>query len=81
MGQTIEQFGGQCRDILKRNPGPEGLEQVRQRLERVLADPDIVAAHLGPDADEPRKIIYQDAELKFCILAHVFKGSNESPAT
>jgi predicted metal-dependent enzyme (double-stranded beta helix superfamily) len=79
MGQTIEQFGGRCHDILKQNPGPEGLEQVRQGLEQVLGDPDILATHLGPDADAPRKIIYEDAELKFCILAHVFKGANESP--
>lgn len=79
MTQTIEEFGGRCHDILKQNPGPEGLEQVRQGLEEVLADEDILAAHLGPDADSPRNILYEDPELKFCILAHVFKGSNESP--
>ena len=79
MKQTIEQFGGQCHDILKRNSGPVGLEQVRQGLETLLADQDILAAYLGPDADEPRKIVYEDWELKFCILTHVHKGSNESP--
>lgn len=78
MGQTVEQFGARCRDILKRNPGSEGVEQVRRNLEEVLADEDFLAAHLGPDEDSDRKIIYEDPELKFCILAHVFTGSNES---
>lgn len=79
MGQTIEQFGACCRDILKRDAGPEGLEKVRQNLEEVLADEDFLAAHLGPEADSQRKIIYEDPELKFCVLAHVFTGPKESP--
>jgi predicted metal-dependent enzyme (double-stranded beta helix superfamily) len=79
MGQTIEQFGAQCHDILKQNPDMTGLEQVRENLEKMLLDEAFLATHLGPDADEPRKIIYEDPELKFCILAHVFKGSSESP--
>jgi predicted metal-dependent enzyme (double-stranded beta helix superfamily) len=78
MTRTIEQFGSRCHDILKQNSGAEGLEEVRQGLERVLVDEDILAAHLGPEADQARKIIYEDPELKFCILAHVFKGANES---
>ena len=78
MTRTIEQFGNRCHDILKQNPGAEGLEEVRQGLEQVLVDEDILAAHLGPEADQARKIIYEDPELKFCILAHVFKGANES---
>ena len=78
MTQTIEQFGSRCHDILKQNPGPEGREEVRRDLEKMLIDEDFLAAHLGPDADAPRRIIYEDPELKFCILAHVFQGSNES---
>ncbi len=79
MGQTVEQFGVRFREILKRNPGPEGVEQVRQGLEKILVDEGIVAAHLGPDEESQRKIIYEDPELEFCILAHVFKGAKDSP--
>jgi hypothetical protein len=39
---------------LTQGHGPEQLEQVRQGLEAVLVDEDVVTAHLGPDADEPR---------------------------
>lgn len=80
MEQLIEQFGGRCHDILKQGHGPDELEQVRQDLERMLVNEDFLAAHLGPDADDPRKIIYEDPELEFCILAHVFTGANQSPA-
>lgn len=79
MGQTVDQFGTRCRDILKRTPGPEGLEQVRQELEALLVDKDFLTAHLGPDEDSQRKIIYEDPDLKFCVLAHVFTGPKESP--
>jgi predicted metal-dependent enzyme (double-stranded beta helix superfamily) len=79
MTDKIEQLGRRCHDILMQGHGPEQLEQVRQGLEAVLVDEDVVTAHLGPDADEPREIIYEDPELEFCILAHVFKGVSESP--
>jgi predicted metal-dependent enzyme (double-stranded beta helix superfamily) len=79
MRRTIEQFGERCHDILKRGTGSEALEQVRRDLETVLVDDTILATHLGPDSESPREIIYEDPGLKFCILAHVFKGSNESP--
>jgi predicted metal-dependent enzyme (double-stranded beta helix superfamily) len=78
MTQSIEEFGRNCHDILKQGHGPEQLEQVRRGLEKVLVDEEILATHLGAEADEPRKIIYEDEELGFCILAHVFKGASQS---
>lgn len=74
MTQTIEQFGAECRAILKQDSGPDGVEQVRLGLEKVLVDETILATHLGPAADSERDILYEDPELKFCIIAHVFKG-------
>lgn len=78
MGITIEQFASDCRAILKDDPGAGGVERVRRRLEDVLVDPDFVARHLGPDNTESRKLLYEDAELGFCILAHVNLGPKES---
>lgn len=78
MAQTIEQFGADCNKILKQDSGPDGLEQVRQGLEKILVDETFVAKHLGPDADSERNIIYEDPELKFCIIAHVYKGAKDS---
>ena len=41
-------------------------------------DPDFVAKHLGPDNNDDRKILYEDPDLRFCILAHVYKGEKNS---
>ena len=78
MTRTIEQFGAECQAILKQDSGPVGLEQVRQGLERILTDESILATHLGPEADSERNILYEDPELKFCIVAHVYKGAKDS---
>ena len=78
MAITVEQFGAECHDILKADPGQRGVEKIRARLEEVLRDEAFVETHLGAHADQPRKVIYEDPELKFCILAHVQKGASES---
>jgi predicted metal-dependent enzyme (double-stranded beta helix superfamily) len=78
MTQTIEQFGAACHDILKQDSGPAGLEKVRQGLENVLTDETILTTYLGPDAESERNILYEDPELKFCIIAHVYKGAKNS---
>ena len=54
------------------------MERVRRRLEDVLVDAEFSARHLGPDNTVPRKILYEDADLGFCILAHVNVGPKES---
>ena len=78
MGITIEHFGSEIRAVLKADPGPDGVERVRRRLEDVLVDEDFVARHLGPDNTVSQKVLYEDAELGFCILAHVNLGPKES---
>lgn len=79
MSDKIERFGHEAHDILKANPGPSGLEQVRAKLKPLLTDPEVVQTHLGPDNDANRKVLYEDPELGFLVLAHVFKGANEAP--
>jgi predicted metal-dependent enzyme (double-stranded beta helix superfamily) len=74
--QVIEQFAAECHDILKADTGPDGLEQVRQRLEKVLVDPTVIADYLGEDAEAPRNILYEDPELGFCIIAHIYKQAS-----
>jgi hypothetical protein len=48
------------------------------RLQEVLQDEQFVATHLGDDVPE-RKMLYEDPELAFCILAHAYTGVRESP--
>ena len=77
MAHTLEQFSVACHRILKAGPGAEGRQKVRALLQDVLKDEEFVTTHLGDDVSE-RKGLYEDAELGFCILAHVYKGAKES---
>ncbi len=77
MTHTLEQFAADCYRILKAEPGPEGRKMVCTLLEEVLKDREFVAEHLGEDVPV-RKVIYEDPELGFCILAHYYKGAKVS---
>jgi predicted metal-dependent enzyme (double-stranded beta helix superfamily) len=79
MSYTLEQFSADCRAALLKDPGPGGRELVRQYTARASTDPDFVAKYLGPDADSDRRILYEDPDLHFCILAHVYRGARHSP--
>jgi hypothetical protein len=78
MPYALEQFAADCRAALKKDPGPAGRELVRQYTERACADKDFAAKYFGPDNHDDRKVLYEDPDLKFCILAHVYKGEKNS---
>ena len=78
MSYTLEQLSADCRNALLKDPGRGGRELVREYTAKACADPEFVARHLGPQADDERKILYQDPDLHFCILAHVYKGAKNS---
>src|SRR5262249_8007426 len=77
MGYTLEQFSSACHDILSDDPGQKGRQKVCTLLQEVLKDQAFLAAHVGDDVPE-RKIIYEDPDLGFCILAHSYQGAKES---
>jgi hypothetical protein len=78
MRYTLDQFAADCRTALLKDSGPGGRELVRQYTARACADPDFVAEHLGPDMQAERKILYEDPDLHFCIIAHAYKGAKTS---
>ena len=73
MGHTLEQFAAECRQALKTEPGPEGRKKVCAIVESVLKDDAFIAKHVGDDVPD-RKILYEDPDMRFCILAHVLPG-------
>jgi hypothetical protein len=78
MAYTLEQFSSECHRILAADPGVEGRKKVCALVGEVVKDDEFVKTHLGDDVPE-RKVLYEDPELGFCILAHVHhdaKGSN-----
>jgi predicted metal-dependent enzyme (double-stranded beta helix superfamily) len=78
MTTTLEQFARDCREILKKEPGPAGRRKICVILEQLLRDPEFVATQVG-EATPERKVLYEDPEMGFCILAHQYKGPKDSP--
>ena len=78
MAYTLEQFSAACHQTLKRDPGPTGRTRVCALVQDVLKDETFITTHLGDDVPE-RKILYEDPDLGFCILAHFYRGAKESP--
>ena len=77
MAYTLEQFAAACHRLLTDEPGPAGRKKVCEVVQDVLKDEAFLARHLGDDVPE-RKILYEDPQLGFCILAHVYQGAKES---
>lgn len=77
MSYTLDQFASACHDILKAEPGPMGRGRVRALVEDVLRDERFLAKYLT-DTSPERNILYEDPELGFCILAHVYQGARDS---
>jgi len=78
MALTLDQFSTACHDTLKADPGPNGRSKVCALLQEVLKDEQFVSACIKDDTPE-REILYEDAELGFCILAHHYRGAKTSP--
>ena len=78
MNPTLAQFAAECHTILKSEPGPSGRRKICMRLEQLLREPAFIAAALK-DTTPERHVLYEDADLGFCILAHNYKGPKESP--
>ncbi|MBK1658486.1 cupin domain-containing protein [Paracraurococcus ruber] len=77
MALTIEQFATQCRQALLADPGPSGRVQVVHLVQEALKDAGFVAAAL-PEGTPERKVLYEDPDLGFTILAHAYVGAKGS---
>jgi predicted metal-dependent enzyme (double-stranded beta helix superfamily) len=77
MSITLEYFVGQVREALLADPGPAGREKVRHHLESLVRDTAFAEQHLG-DNQPQRRVLYQDPDLGFAILGHVFKEARRT---
>ena len=77
MGYTLQTFAAECRDILRKENNPAGRSKVCALLQKALKDEEFVAKNIDETTPE-RKILYEDPDLGFCILAHNYKGPKES---
>ena len=79
MSYELDQFIADCRTALKRDPGPAGREKVRADLERLLGNKDFVEKYCGDNVERGLKVLYEDPELKFQVLAHINDKARVSP--
>jgi predicted metal-dependent enzyme (double-stranded beta helix superfamily) len=79
MSYDLDQFVSDCRAILKRDGGPKGREEVRLRLERLLSNRDFLEEYCGEQVPRGLKVLYEDPELGFQVLAHINDKARVSP--
>ena len=79
MSYTFEQFCSDCRDVLTSQPGPDGREKVRCKLENLLKEPDFLKAECGSKAQPGIRTIYRDKKTGFNVLIHVYDSGKKGP--
>ena len=78
MPNTLESFAAHCHEILAAENNPAGRNKIAAQLAGLLKDKNFVDAQFD-DATPERKILFEDPELGFCILAHSYRGPKDSP--
>ena len=73
MAYTLEQLSDDIRKALKADSGATGKQAVCGLVSKVLLDKDFVAKHLTADQCRPRKVLFEDPELGFCVCGHVYE--------
>ena len=79
MSYTLEEFCDDCRSAIKLDKGDGSREVIRKNLEKLLANQEFVAANCGPDAERGVHTLYEDPDLGFVVLAHIYDKAVESP--
>lgn len=77
MALTLEKFAADCHAALKAHPGKPGREQVCTLVQQALQAPGFVETYI-PEGTPERKVLFEDPELGFTILAHAYTGAKNS---
>jgi hypothetical protein len=77
MAYTLEQLASDIKATLKADPGNGGKEKVCQLVSKACLDSEFVAKHLTAEQCKPRKVLYEDPEMGFCICGHVYSDKAE----
>lgn len=75
MAYTLEQLSTDIRYALKADGGTAGKEAICKLVSKVLVDKDFIEKHLTADQCRPRKVLYEDPELGFCVCGHVYENA------
>ncbi|MEO8655618.1 MAG: hypothetical protein ABI409_15940 [Ramlibacter sp.] len=78
MIHTLDSFAARVREILQKEDNPAGREKVAALLRDALGDRAFVESLFDGTSPE-RKVLYEDPQLGFCILAHRYTDARNSP--
>ena len=78
MSKVLTILAQNCRQIIGDFPGPKGREKIAALLTNLLSDPANVDI-LVPLSTGERKLLYEDPDMGFCILAHNYSGAKTTP--
>ena len=76
---SLEDFCDDVRTTLTENDDHDGRDTVRRKLEQLLKDPEFLARYVGAENDKGVSQIYEDPDLKFCVLAYNMEAPRKSP--
>jgi hypothetical protein len=74
MTYTLEQLSADIRKTLNAYPGVTGKQQLCRFVSKALLDQEFIARHLTAEQCRPRKVLYEDPELGFCVCGHVYEN-------
>ena len=77
MSLTLESFASDVHRILKEDPSRAGREKVRNLVQEAVKDEKFIATYVNDNTPD-RQVIYEDAELGFCVCAHVNREAREA---
>lgn len=78
MIHTLDSFAARVREILQKENNPAGRERVAAILRDALGDRTFVESLFDATSPE-RRVLYEDPQLGFCILAHRYTDARNSP--
>jgi len=73
MSYTLEQLSAEIGKALKADAGAAGKQAVCALVSKALLDQEFISQHLTADQCRPRKVLYEDPELGFCVCGHVYE--------
>jgi predicted metal-dependent enzyme (double-stranded beta helix superfamily) len=79
MSYSLDDFCDETRAILLQNDDHDGRESIRQKLELLLNDPAFCTTYVGSDSDPGVNQIFEDSNLKFCVLTYNMAEPRTSP--
>ncbi|HRD77025.1 MAG TPA: hypothetical protein PK264_14030 [Hyphomicrobiaceae bacterium] len=76
MAYTLEALSADIRNVLTADSGDAGKRKICEFVAKALRDKEFVEKHLTAEQCRPRKVLFEDPKLGFCVCGHVYGEAN-----